>query len=318
MLRTRIIAIGSSLPSQIVSNNDLAGKMETSHEWIVERTGIHQRHIAAAGETTSLFATNAARQALEKAGINASQLDLIIVATETPDSTMPATAALVQAGLGATNCPAFDVHAACSGFVYSLTVADAMLRSSGGKYALVIGAETFSRVVDWEDRGTCVLFGDGAGAAILKAEEGENGILATRLGADGSLAPILMTDGGVSSTQTAGKLRMNGREVFKHAVNKMSDAVLDVLKHTGLSAADVALVVPHQANRRILDACADRLGIDASRMVITLDKHANTSAASIPLALCEAEKQGLLVAGKIVVLVALGAGLTWGACIIKW
>lgn len=317
-MKTRITAIGHSLPANVVSNNDLAQKLDTSHDWIVERTGIHQRHIAAEGETTSDLAAAAANEAIKKAGIKADEINLIIVATATPDKTMPATATLVQAKIGATGAAAFDLHAACSGFVYALTVADAMLRGNGGRYALVIGAETFSRVLDWEDRGSCVLFGDGAGAVILKAEEGNRGILASRLSADGSLADILGTDGGVSTTQTAGKLKMNGREVFKHAVNKMADILAETITASGVKASDIALVVPHQANRRILDACADKLGIASDKVMITLDKHANTSAASIPLALYEAEKQGLLGAEKIVALVALGAGLTWGACIIRW
>ena len=319
MTRRSVIAgVGSALPARQVSNAELASSVDTSDEWIVERTGIRNRYIAADGETTGSLATQAARRALESAGIDAGEIGLIVLATATPDQTFPSTATKVQAALGIDDCIAFDVHAVCTGFLYALTVADSMLRSGSAGKALVIGAETFSRILDWEDRATCVLFGDGAGALVLSAEETESGILATKLHADGRHNDLLFVDGGPSTTGTVGKLRMKGREVFRHAVVNLADVLNEVLSSAGLSAADVDWVVPHQANARILDATAKKLGLPPEKVVVTVDRHANTSAASVPLALDTAVRDGRIKRGDIVVLEAMGGGFTWGAAALRY
>ena len=319
MTRRSVIAgVGSALPARRVDNEELARQVDTSDQWIVERTGIRSRYLAADGETTASLATDAARRALDHAGVNASDIDLIVLATATPDQTFPSSATKVQAALGIDDCIAFDVHAVCTGFLYALSVADSMLRSGNASKALVIGSETFSRILDWEDRATCVLFGDGAGALVLAAEEGERGILATKLHADGRHNDLLFVDGGPSTTGTVGKLRMKGREVFRHAVVNLADVLNEVLVEAGLSAADVDWVVPHQANARILDATARKLGLPAEKVVVTVDEHANTSAASVPLALDAAVKDGRIKQGDIVVLEAMGGGFTWGAAALRY
>lgn len=322
MIRSRITGVGAYLPKRIMDNHELATLVDTSDDWIKDRTGIHQRHIAAEGEYTSDLATKAAQAAIAQAGIDPTIIDLIIVATETPDRTMPATAAITQHKLGLAGCAVMDIHAACSGFVYGLWNADNAIRAGQAKCVLVIGAETFSRLLDWEDRNTCILFGDGAGAVILQAQEGEDasapGILATRIYADGSLQDLITTTGGVSTTQTTGVTLMKGREVFRHAVTKMCNALEVVLDDAQLKQGDIDLVVPHQANARIIAAIAQRLDMPDEKVVYSVDKHANTSAASIPLALDVAVKDGRVSEGKIIALQALGAGLTWGACLIRW
>ena len=317
-LRSVVSGVGSALPKKKVTNDELAERVETSDQWIVERTGIRSRYVAADGETTASLATDAARKALEHAGVSASDIDLIVLATATPDQTFPSSATKVQAALGINDCIAFDVHAVCTGFLYALSVADSMLRSGNARKALVIGAETFSRLLDWEDRTTCVLFGDGAGALVLSAEETDGGILATRLHADGRHNDLLFVDGGPSTTGTVGKLRMKGREVFRHAVVNLADVLRDVLAASGLSAADVDWVVPHQANARILDATAKKLGLPSEKVVVTVDEHANTSAASVPLAFDKAVKDGRIQRGDIVVLEAMGGGFTWGAAALRY
>lgn len=317
-LRSVVAGTGSALPKRRVDNAELAAKVETSDEWIIERTGIRSRYIAGDGETTASLATDAARKALEDAGVPASEIDLIILATATPDQTFPSSATKVQAALGIDDCVAFDVHAVCTGFLYAVSVADAMLRAGTGRSALVIGAETFSRLLDWEDRTTCVLFGDGAGALVLRAEDGERGILATKLHADGRHNDLLFVDGGPSTTGTVGKLRMKGREVFRHAVVNLADVMREVLGATDLTADDVDWVVPHQANARILDATAKKLGLPSEKVVVTVDRHANTSAASVPLALDAAVKDGRIKRGDIVVLEAMGGGFTWGAAVLRY
>ncbi|HVI04989.1 MAG TPA: beta-ketoacyl-ACP synthase III [Sphingomicrobium sp.] len=309
---------GSALPARCVTNDELAATLDTSDEWIVERTGIRSRYIAGDGETTSSLATMAARRALESAGVDAGEIGLIVLATATPDQTFPSTATKVQAALGINDCIAFDVHAVCTGFLYALSVADSMLRSGSAAKALVIGAETFSRILDWEDRATCVLFGDGAGALVLGAEETSSGILATRLHADGRHNDLLFVDGGPSTTGTVGKLRMKGREVFRHAVVHLAEVLNEVLGDAGLSPADVDWVVPHQANARILDATAKKLGLPPEKVVVTVDQHANTSAASVPLAFDTAVKDGRIKRGDIVVLEAMGGGFTWGAAALRY
>jgi 3-oxoacyl-[acyl-carrier-protein] synthase-3 len=309
---------GSALPKRMVTNAELASTVDTSDEWIVERTGIRARYIASDGETTGSLATEAARRALEAAGVDATEIDLIVLATATPDQTFPSTATKVQAALGIGDCIAFDVHAVCTGFLYALSVADSMLRGGNARRALVIGAETFSRILDWEDRGTCVLFGDGAGALVLTAEETENGILATKLHADGRHNDLLFVDGGPSTTGTVGKLRMKGREVFRHAVVNLADVMNEVLEGAGLTPGDVDWVVPHQANARILDATAKKLGLPAEKVVVTVDRHANTSAASVPLAFDTAIKDGRIKRGDVVVLEAMGGGFTWGAAALRY
>jgi 3-oxoacyl-[acyl-carrier-protein] synthase-3 len=314
-----VLGTGSALPTRRMTNDELAERVETSHQWIVERTGIEARHIAAEGETTATLATEAARGALEAAGIAADKVGLIVLATATPDQTFPASATSVQAALGIDDCIAFDVAAVCTGFLYALSVADNMLKGGMAEYALVIGSETFSRILDWDDRATCVLFGDGAGAILLHAEEGENrGILATRLHADGRHAGLLYVDGGPSTTGTVGKLRMKGREVFRHAVIKLADVLNEVMEATGLRTDEIDWVVPHQANKRIIDATARKLGLDPKKVVVTVDQHANTSAASVPLALDVAVKDGRIRPGDLVVLEAMGGGFTWGAAVVRF
>ena len=316
--RSVIAGVGSALPQRCVSNAELAETVDTTDEWIVERTGIRSRYIAADDETTASLATEACRRALAHAGIDASAIGLIVLATATPDQTFPSSATKVQASLGINDCIAFDVHAVCTGFLYALSVADSMLQSGAADTALVIGAETFSRILDWEDRGTCVLFGDGAGALVLKAEEGTRGILATRLHADGRHNDLLYVDGGPSTTGTVGKLRMKGREVFRHAVKNLADVLNEVLAAADLTSADVDWVVPHQANARILDATAKKLGLPPEKVVVTVDRHANTSAASVPLALDTAVRDGRIKRGDLVVLEAMGGGFTWGAAVVRY
>jgi 3-oxoacyl-[acyl-carrier-protein] synthase III len=316
--RSVVRGTGSALPKRELSNKELAATVDTSDEWIVERTGIRTRYIASDGETTGSLATEAARRALEDAGLDPGDVDLIVLATATPDQTFPSTATKVQAALGIDDCIAFDVHAVCTGFLYALSVADSMLRSGNARNALVIGAETFSRILDWEDRATCVLFGDGAGALVLTVEETTGGILATRLHADGRHNNLLFVDGGPSTTGTVGKLRMKGREVFRHAVVNLAAVMNEVLEDAGLSAADVDWVVPHQANARILDATAKKLGLPAEKIVVTVDRHANTSAASVPLAFDTAVRDGRIKRGDVVVLEAMGGGFTWGAAALRY
>ena len=320
MIRRSIITgTGSALPVRCVTNAELAATVDTTDEWIVERTGIRQRHIAGQGETTATLALEAARNALAAADIAASDIGLIVIATTTPDNTFPATATKVQALLGIDDCIAFDVQAVCSGFLYALTVADNMLKGGMARHALVIGAETMSRILDWEDRATCVLFGDGAGAVVLSSSDdaGDNGILASRLHADGRHGPMLYVDGGPSTTQTVGHLRMQGKEVFRHAVTNLAAVLGEVLEVSGHAAADIDWVVPHQANARIIDATAKKLGLSKDRIVKTVDRHANTSAASVPLALDEAVRDGRIVPGQLVVLEAMGGGFTWGASLVR-
>jgi 3-oxoacyl-[acyl-carrier-protein] synthase-3 len=317
-LRSVVAGTGSALPERRVDNAELAEQVDTSDEWIIARTGIRSRYIAGEGETTASLATKAARKALEAAGIPASEIDLIVLATATPDQTFPSSATKVQAALGINDCVAFDVHAVCTGFLYAVSVADAMLRAGTGRSALVIGAETFSRILDWEDRTTCVLFGDGAGALVLRAEDGERGILATKLHADGRHNDLLFVDGGPSTTGTVGKLRMKGREVFRHAVVNLAEVMGEVLGAADLTADDVDWVVPHQANARILDATAKKLGLPSEKVVVTVDRHANTSAASVPLALDAAVKDGRIKRGDVVVLEAMGGGFTWGAAVLRY
>ncbi|MFO1240463.1 MAG: beta-ketoacyl-ACP synthase III [Sphingomonadaceae bacterium] len=316
-LRARIVGTGSALPKNRVSNDELAKRVDTSDEWIVARTGIRFRHIAGDGETTASLATEACRRALETANISAKGVDLIVLATATPDQTFPASATKVQAALGIDDCIAFDVAAVCSGFLYALSVADSMIRSGSARTALVVGAETFSRILDWEDRTTCVLFGDGAGAVVLRAEEGDSGILATALHADGRHNGLLYVDGGPSTTGTVGKVRMKGSEVFRHAVTNLASVMNEVLERANVVTSDVDWVVPHQANARILDATARKLGLPAEKVIVTVDQHANTSAASVPLALDLAVRDGRIKAGDLVVLEAMGGGFTWGACVAR-
>ena len=318
--RAIILGTGSALPPRRVTNDELAAQVDTTHEWIVERTGIEARHIAGEGETTATLAADAARRALEAAGVEASQIGLIVLATATPDQTFPASATRVQTMLGIDDCIAFDVAAVCTGFLYALSVADNMLKGGMADHALVIGAETFSRILDWEDRATCVLFGDGAGAIVLKAVDGEadKGILATRLHADGRQNDLLHVDGGPSTTGTVGKLRMKGKEVFRHAVVNLAAVMGEVLDAAGHVAEDVDWVVPHQANKRILDATAKKLGLPPEKVIVTVDKHANTSAASVPLALDTAVRDGRIRPGDLLVLEAMGGGFTWGAAAVRY
>lgn len=318
-LRSLIAGTGSALPVRCVTNAELAEKVDTSDEWIVARTGIRQRHIAGQGETTATLACEAARNALAAAGLAATDIGLIVIATTTPDNTFPATATKVQALLGIDDCIAFDVQAVCSGFLYALSVADNMLKGGMARHALVIGAETMSRLLDWEDRATCVLFGDGAGAVVLSANDdaGDRGILASRLHADGRHGPMLYVDGGPSTTQTVGHLRMQGREVFRHAVTNLAAVLGEVLDAAGHTPDDIDWVVPHQANARIIDGTAKKLGLSGERIVKTVDRHANTSAASVPLALDEAVRDGRIARGQLVVLEAMGGGFTWGASLVR-
>lgn len=318
--RSVLLGTGSALPAKSVSNAELAERVDTSDEWIRERTGIANRYIADESETTSSLGTAAARAALDAAGIEPQAIDLIILATATPDQTFPASATKVQAALGINDCVAFDVAAVCSGFLYAVSVADSMIRSGAANRALVIGSETFSRILDWEDRTTCVLFGDGAGAVVLGAEEskdGVRGILATKLHADGRHNQLLYVDGGPSTTGTVGKLRMKGQEVFRHAVTNLAAVLREVLDMAGESADSIDWVVPHQANARILDATARKLGLAPEKVIVTVDQHANTSAASVPLALDVAVRDGRIKPGDLVVMEAMGGGFTWGACLIR-
>ena len=323
VIRSVIRGIGAHLPARIMTNDDLSEFVETSNDWIVERTGIHQRHIAEDGETTSDLGVAAARQAMVRAGIDPIDIDLIICATATPDRTFPATAVRIQSMLGITTGAAFDIQAVCSGFVYALVCADNFLKAGQSRRALVIGAETFSRILDWEDRSTCVLFGDGAGAVVLEAQpqrgdRNDRGIIASRLRSDGRFEDLLYVDGGPSSTKTVGHLRMNGREVFRHAIQKISGIIEETLLASGYAADEIDLFIPHQANKRILDGIAKKLDVPPERIIITLDKHGNTSAASIPLALNHAFEQHKLTEGKLVLLEAMGGGFTWGALLVRW
>jgi 3-oxoacyl-[acyl-carrier-protein] synthase-3 len=318
-----VLGCGSYLPQRVVTNAELASRIETSDEWIVQRTGIRARHVAADGEFTSHLAINAARAALAAADVDPQSIDLIVLGTSTPDNTFPATAVAVQNGLGITHGAAFDLQAVCSGFVFALATADNFLRTRAFKRALVIGAETFSRILDWNDRTTCVLFGDGAGALVLDAQEqpgttGDRGVLTTHLRSDGRHKAKLYVDGGPSTTQTVGHLRMEGREVFKHAVGMITDVIVDAFEATGLSAERIDWFVPHQANKRIIDASAHKLHIAPEKVVLTVDRHGNTSAASIPLALDVAVKDGRIRKGDVVLLEAMGGGFTWGSALIRW
>lgn len=318
--RSVLIGTGAALPKRAVSNAEMAQMVDTSDEWIVERTGIRSRHIAGEGETTASLATAAARTALDSAGLTGEAIELIILATCTPDQTFPASATIVQNAIGANGCIAFDVAAVCSGFLYAVGVADSMLRAGMASRALVIGAETMSRILDWEDRTTCVLFGDGAGAIVLEARdvaEDGPGLLATKLHADGAHNQLLYVDGGPSTTGTAGHIRMKGREVFRHAVVNLAEVLGEALAEVGLTAADVDWVVPHQANQRILDATARKLGLAPEKVVVTVDRHANTSAASVPLALDTAIRDGRIKPGDLVILEAMGGGFTWGASLLR-
>jgi 3-oxoacyl-[acyl-carrier-protein] synthase-3 len=323
MLRSVVLGCGSYLPNRVVSNEELAGAVETSDAWIVQRTGIRQRHVAATGELTSDLGIQAARAALSNAHVDAQSIDLIVLATSTPDYTFPAAAVSVQAGLGITRGAAFDLQAVCSGFVYGLATADGLLRTGTYKRALVIGAETFSRILDWSDRTTCVLFGDGAGAVVIEAQQQpggseDRGILTTHLRSDGRHKSKLYVDGGPSSTQTVGHLRMEGRAVFKHAVAMITDVIEDAFRATGYTAADIDWFVPHQANKRIIDDSARKLGIAPEKVVTTVGMHGNTSAASIPLALNVAIKDGRIKKGDLVLMEAMGGGFTWGSVLVRW
>ncbi len=319
--RSVLTGTGSALPKRCVLNAEMATMVDTTDEWIVERTGIRQRYIAGEGESTSTLATDAAKAALAAAGIDGSQIDLIVLATATPDHTFPATATIVQERIGARGGIAFDVAAVCSGFLYALGVADSMLRTGMATRALVIGAETFSKILDWDDRATCVLFGDGAGAVVLEARDVDAdtgpGVLGSKLHADGAHGGLLFVDGGPATTGTVGKLRMRGSEVFKHAVTNLASVLREVLEDTGVAADQIDWVVPHQANARILDATARKLGLPAEKIVVTVDRHANTSAASVPLALDTAVRDGRIVPGQLVMLEAMGGGFTWGAALLR-
>lgn len=320
--RSVVRGVGSYLPERILTNADLALMVDTSDEWIVQRTGIKERRIAADGEVTSDLALKAARAALRDAGLEPGDIDLIVLATSTPDNTFPATAVTVQAGLGITHGAAFDLQAVCSGFVYAIATADNFLKSGSFRRALVIGAETFSRILDWTDRTTCVLFGDGAGAVVLEAvpadEANGAGVLTTHLRSDGRHKSKLYVDGGVSSTRSVGYLRMEGREVFRHAVGMITDVIEDAFAATGIDAQSLDWFVPHQANRRIIDASATKLGIAPDKVVMTVDRHGNTSAASIPLALAVARADGRIKRGDVVLLEAMGGGFTWGSALLRW
>jgi 3-oxoacyl-[acyl-carrier-protein] synthase-3 len=321
--RSQVIGCGAYLPQQVVTNAELACRLETSDEWIRQRTGIRQRHIAAPGETTSDLATAAAHAALKDAGIAGEAIDLIVLATSTPDHTFPSTATQVQARIGMRRGAAFDVQAVCSGFVYALAVADNFIKVGQARTVMVVGAETFSRILDWDDRGTCVLFGDGAGAVVLSAGEGngnaaDRGVLTTHLYSDGQYYKLLYVDGGPSATQSTGHLRMEGREVFRHAVVKMGEAVDAAIGAMGISGRDLDWLVPHQANLRIIHSMGQRLHLPAEKVIVTVDRHANTSAASIPLALAEAAGDGRIRPGHMVLLEAMGGGFTWGSALIRW
>ncbi len=321
MIRSQLTGIGAYLPRTLVSNDEMAKRVDTSDEWIRERTGIRQRYFAAPDESCAFMATEAARAALADAGVDAAKVDAILLATATPDQAFPATAVRVQAALGCGGF-GFDLSAACSGFIYALSMADAMIRAGQVRTVLVIGAEVYSRIMNWEDRGTCVLFGDGAGAVLLQAGEGDGshadrGILASRLHSQGALADILYVDGAVGQPDKPGHLVMNGREVFRHAVGKLAETVQQTLEASGLTAADIDWLVPHQANMRIIDAVGRKLGLGADKVVVTVDQHANTSAASIPLALHAAYRDGRIKRGQLVLMEALGGGLTWGSALVR-
>lgn len=323
VIRSIVRGVGAYVPSRVVTNAELAERLDTSDEWIVERSGIRQRHIAAADETTSDLGVAAARQALVRSGVDPVDIDLVIVATATPDRTFPATAVRIQSALGITKGAAFDVQAVCSGFVYAMSIADNFLKAGQSRRALVIGAETFSRILDWEDRSTCVLFGDGAGAVVLEAvpqhgDRNDRGILATRIRSDGRYEDLLYVDGGAGSTGTVGHLRMNGREVFRHAIQKISGVIEETLLQAGYASDEIDLFVPHQANKRILDGIAKKLNVPPGRIVMTLDRHGNTSAASIPLALNHAFEHQMLGENKLVLMEAMGGGFTWGAVLVRW
>jgi len=323
MIRSVVRGFGTALPKRVVTNAEMESMVDTSDEWIVQRTGIQQRYIAGEGETTASLGEGAARAALDKAGLTAADIDLIIVATSTPDNTFPATAVNIQNRLGMHHGFAFDLQAVCSGFVYAVTTADAYIRGGLAKRVLVIGAETFSRILDWTDRTTCVLFGDGAGAIVLEAQEeagtnADRGVLTTQLRSDGAHREKLYVDGGPSTTGTVGHLRMEGREVFKHAVGMITDVIVSAFDATGFTAEDVDWLVPHQANKRIIDGSAKKLGIPLEKVVITVDQHGNTSAASIPLALAAAAEDGRIKQGDLVLLEAMGGGFTWGAVLLRW
>ena len=323
MIRTVVRSTGGYLPEKVLTNADLAQMMDTSDEWIVQRTGISERHIAAEGEFTSDLATAACKRALEDAGMEASDIDLIVLGTSTPDNTFPATAVAVQHNLGMRHGAAFDLQAVCTGFVYAVSTADALLRAGQGRRALVVGAESFSRILDWTDRTTCVLFGDGAGAIVLEAEQGsgtmaDRGVLTSHLRSDGQHKKKLFVDGGPASTGTVGHVRMEGREVFKHAVGMITDVIEAAFEATGTGPADIDWFVPHQANQRIIDASAKKLGIPEGMVVSTVARHGNTSAASIPLALDEAARDGRIKKGDLVMLEAMGGGFTWGSVLVRW
>jgi 3-oxoacyl-[acyl-carrier-protein] synthase-3 len=323
MKRSVVLGCGSYLPSRVLTNGELAQTVDTSDEWIVQRTGIHERRIAATGELTSDLALHAARAALAHAKVDAQSIDLIVLATSTPDHTFPASAVTVQAGLGITQGAAFDLQAVCSGFVYALATVDGLLRTGMFKRALVVGSETFSRILDWNDRATCVLFGDGAGAVVLDAQEQpgtreDRGLLTSHLRSDGRYKDKLYVDGGPSSTQTVGHLRMEGRDVFRYAVGAITDVIEAVFRDTGYSADDIDWFVPHQANKRIIDGAAHKLGIAPEKVVMTLDRHGNTSAASIPLALADAVADRRIKRGDLILLEAMGGGFTWGAALVRW
>ncbi len=323
VMRSVVLGYGAYLPERVLTNAELAKMVDTSDEWIVQRTGIKQRHIAAEGEFTSHLGLKAAQAAIANAGIDTQSIDLIVLATSTPDNTFPATAVAIQNGLGINHGAAFDLQAVCSGFIFALAAADNFLRSGAFKRALVIGAETFSRILDWNDRGTCVLFGDGAGAVVLEAQpqagtSADRGILTTHLRSDGRHKDKLFVDGGPSSTQTVGHLRMEGREVFKHAVGMITDVIVDAFEATGTTADDIDWLVPHQANKRIIDASAKKLHIAPQKVVLTVDRHGNTSAASIPLALAAAVSDGRIKRNDLLMLEAMGGGFTWGSALLRW
>ena len=323
VIRSVITGTGSYLPKQILTNSDLEKKVDTTDEWIIERTGIKQRHIAAEDEVTSDLAVIAAKRALESASLDPNQIDLIILATSTADQTFPSTATTIQRKLGITGGAAFDIQAVCSGFVYALTTADNFIKAGQAKHVLVIGAEIFSRILDWEDRTTCVLFGDGAGAVVLSSQNGvgnntDQGLLSSRIHSDGRYNELLFVDGGVSSTGTVGQLRMKGREVFRHAIVNLASVVGEVLEDSNMSSENIDWIVPHQANKRILDGTARKLKVATNKVIVTVEKHANTSAASIPLALDEAVRDGRITRGQVIILEAMGGGFTWGACLLRW
>lgn len=322
VIRSVITGTGSYLPKQILTNSDLEKKVDTTDEWIIERTGIKQRHIAAEDEVTSDLAVIAAKRALESASLDPNQIDLIILATSTADQTFPSTATTIQRKLGITGGAAFDIQAVCSGFVYALTTADNFIKAGQAKHVLVIGAEIFSRILDWEDRTTCVLFGDGAGAVVLSSQNGvgnntDQGLLSSRIHSDGRYNELLFVDGGVSSTGTVGQLRMKGREVFRHAIVNLASVVGEVLEDSNMSSENIDWIVPHQANKRILDGTARKLKVATNKVIVTVEKHANTSAASIPLALDEAVRDGRITRGQVIILEAMGGGFTWGACLLR-